>query len=110
MEMPTFSASSQNLTQNQQQVFDSQDKRQDAPEEPLHTIKLTSPLLARRFDDQMQNPILYQQQQYLVVGYLQILSPFSKVILSQSIKDRASSNVMIWNFVQAMNNMAEGQI
>ncbi|KAH0553082.1 hypothetical protein GP486_006723 [Trichoglossum hirsutum] len=110
MEVPTFSASSPNTTQNQQQAPDSQDEGQDTPEEPLRTITLTSPLLARHFADQMQNPVPYQQQRHLVVGNLQIPGPLPRVILSQSIRDRASSNTMIRSFVQAMDNMAEGRV
>ncbi|KAH0548097.1 hypothetical protein GP486_008170, partial [Trichoglossum hirsutum] len=106
VEMPTFNALSQ------QQAPDSQDEGQDAPEEPLGTITVTSPLLARHIADQMQNPVPYQQQRHRVVGNPQTpgSKPFPKVILSQSIRDRASSNMMIWSFVQAMDNMAEGRV
>ncbi|KAI9866925.1 MAG: hypothetical protein M1813_000322 [Trichoglossum hirsutum] len=110
MEMPRVSTSGRNTTQNQQQAPDSQDEGQDTPEEPLRTITLTSPLLARHFADQMQNPVPYQQQRHLVVGNLQIPGPLSRVILSQSIRDKASSNMMIRSFVQAMDNMAEGRV
>jgi len=120
VEMPTVSASVLNILRNQQQARgsqdeqapDSQDEGQDAPEKPLCTFTITSPLLACHFADQMQNPILFQQQQHRMIGNLQTTGskPFPKAILCQSIRDSASSNMMVRSFVQAMDNMAEGRV
>ena len=105
-----FAKQVQNPILYQQQVPDSQDGRRDAPEEQLRTI--TSPSLAAHFADQMQVPIPYQQQRHLAVGNPQTpgSKPYPKVILAQSFRDRASSNMMVWSFVQAMDNMAEGRV
>jgi hypothetical protein len=120
VEMPTFSASVLNMLRNQQQArgsqdeqaLDSQDEGQNASEKPLRTFTITSPLLACHFGDQMQNPVPYHQQQHRVVGNPQTpgSKPFPKAILCQSIRDSASSNMMIRSFVQAMDNMAEGRV